>query len=1266
MRGSRGRARRTRPGPRFWVVLVEVFLLSSGLLVLANFTSGSGSVAPPSGSDAPAGFVLAALPLNVTLSPTSGYVGSVVNASGSGFPTGPLNMTFGSQPVTCLSGSLNANATGNFSCDFSVPSVPAGSYWVNTTTGGPPPSQNSTSFLVLPPTLSVSPAQAQVSALVSAAGYGFAPNSSLTLTLGTATVTACPGGGNLTSNATGDLACTFRVPALTAGSYMARASDAVNSNSTAFVVEPPTLGLNPTAGPVGSNVNATGHGFAPNYGVSMKFGLYPIGTCLSGPPRTDGSGNLNCTFTVPTVLAGPYSVTVSDPYNSANSTFTVGRTTLNLSPTSGVVGSSVTARGQGFAHQATVTLTFGSRTISSCASGSTVVNNSGGFSCTFSVPYAVYGAHSVNATDGVNTASQPFSVLAHLGLSRSHGANNTPLVFTGTGFNASGAASVSWNSTTSLCHAVTNSTGSFVCGPVSTPANAPGGVHTMIASQSAGLPSGSASFTVDSNLSAAPSQGPAGTIVAIIGSGFDTSAAYAASFNGNSICGSGSTNSTGSLVCEYTVNQSTPGGTYTIRVQEGSNSNVTLFTVEPMLLIFPSTGTGGTVITLTGSGLVSQTSYFYCLLTSQGPCPGGTPTSFLSETNGSIPANVILQVPPPDPVGTYYVDISNGSTYLSQPFSLLRASLGLSSSSGIVGSSIELQNGSGYQPFATYQYCLQSNRSYCPTGTVTNFTATANRTIPSSLPIVVPVWPGGTYWVDVSNGTTVWAYAQFVLNPSAQMEYHSAMVGTPNYVQGSGFNSSEAITFSFGPTLYVPSCAGGSLIPFANGTFICLYYVPIVPGGPYTLTFSQPNAKFVVQNFTVNPSSPMLTPSDGTAGTIVNVTGTGFDAQQPYVLTWVGTPLSCVPAPTITAYNGTFACSFTVPTTAVFGPNTVTVTEGTYIRSSQFAVGLAPSLRVVLGQGAHQGTVGTVAEAVGTGFNRSTPFTLEFGSSGSVTNCMPPSRSASMSTNSSGAFDCYFKVPPSGGGPQTVIASQTVNGTLFTATSTFIVLPSISLDPSQAKEGSTVSVRGTGFAASNASLKLTITFTVSWAGTLELCQGTTAPNGNASCQFTVPTGPTGTYEIFVNASQGPGATVVFTRVSGGQFLPRWALPAVGVVALAVLILVIVLLVRRSRRAQGPGGRSRSPEAPPLVIPEPPAGVYGEVPAEGIPGPPVEPDAHGFPGPVFLSDGAETEGADGERYATVLRRVEELRAKLASLKGSGSSSESASDEEPKTP
>ncbi len=95
--------------------------------------------------------------------------------------------------------------------------------------------------------------------------------------------------------------------------------------------------------------------------------------------------------------------------STATSTGQQGTSSISLSPSSDSVGATVTISGTGFAANRNLTATFDG---SSLALGGNCLTNSGGVlsRCTFMVPPAGSGAHTITVTDGTGTARTSFTI----------------------------------------------------------------------------------------------------------------------------------------------------------------------------------------------------------------------------------------------------------------------------------------------------------------------------------------------------------------------------------------------------------------------------------------------------------------------------------------------------------------------------------------------------------------------------------------------------------------------------------------------------------------------------------------------------------------------------------------------------------------------------------------------------------------------------------------------------------------------------------------
>jgi prefoldin subunit 5 len=159
---------------------------------------------------------------------------------------------------------------------------------------------------------------------------------------------------------------------------------------------------------------------------------------------TNGTGWFNTTITIPITPNGLHNVTIRDSNNVAYVIFVTVVPSLTLNPTSGPVGTSVIATGYGF--PAPTTTNSVNATISwpgvTNYVGSAMVDSTGTFTATFTVPSAVGGANTVTALQNstgtfASTATATFTVTALFTVTPNSFSNNGTLtiVAAGTGFN---------------------------------------------------------------------------------------------------------------------------------------------------------------------------------------------------------------------------------------------------------------------------------------------------------------------------------------------------------------------------------------------------------------------------------------------------------------------------------------------------------------------------------------------------------------------------------------------------------------------------------------------------------------------------------------------------------------------------------------------------------------------------------------------------------------------------------------------------------------
>ena len=334
----------------------------------------------------------------ITISPTSGYVGSTVTVSGSGFdPSSSVTIYFGTTAVY----TVTATATGTFSAaTFTVPESPRGIHIVKgSSASGDSPGVNFTTLQKI----TVTPASGAASDTVTVSGTGFVANSGITLYFDNVTVITA----TTTTNANGSFTSTlFTIPSASRGSHTIKAQDASSNSATTSFTIAEKITITPTSGTSDTTVTVNGTGFSALIPITIKYNAVPVTT--SPAARTNVNGSFTTSFNVPAGAAGPNSVVATDGIYSASASFeamtdaTISQTTTEASP--GYVGMELTLTGTGFRPNATVTITYTTELVELATP---TTDASGAFSVTITIPPSVGGSHPITVTDGLTT--KPFT-----------------------------------------------------------------------------------------------------------------------------------------------------------------------------------------------------------------------------------------------------------------------------------------------------------------------------------------------------------------------------------------------------------------------------------------------------------------------------------------------------------------------------------------------------------------------------------------------------------------------------------------------------------------------------------------------------------------------------------------------------------------------------------------------------------------------------------------------------------------------------------------
>lgn len=245
-------------------------------------------------------------------------------------------------------------------------------------------------------------------------------------------------------------------------------------------------------------------------------------------------------------------------------------------------------------------------------------------------------------------------------------------------------------------------------------------------------------------------------------------------------------------------------------------------------------------------------------------------------------------------------------------------------------------SGTGFLPSTTYSDCLSTSSSSTSAciGTIGSFTSDSSGNIPPGT--VVPVPSGtasGTYYVLVYTGSTVSASAPFIVTAVVGLLPAQGPVGISATMSGAGFSISTSYNYCLSTSSSSTSLcivgSGGSFTSDTSGNIPPGTTVSVpsgTPDGDYYVLVYTGSTVLALAPFTVTAPAIALSPTQGPAGKLVSVDGSGFSPGVAIAsLQFNGaTPSTYFCTSTISS-AGTFFCSFDVPPNPPDPPGTYIV-----------------------------------------------------------------------------------------------------------------------------------------------------------------------------------------------------------------------------------------------------------------------------------------------------------------------------------------------------
>ena len=460
------------------------------------------------------------------------------------------------------------------------------------------------------------------------------------------------------------------------------------------------------------------------------------------------------------------------------------------------------------------------------------------------------------------------------------------------------------------------------------------GNHTVKVSD--GVNSAEATFVVIGKVTVSPANGPTGTSVSVLGSGYNAGVGVDLYFDGTKVV-STSTDVAGAFTTTFAVPTATKGD-HTVKGNDGGGyAGVTAtFTVTEKISLSPTSGNPGVLVTISGS-------QFAALSTISINIAGGSWVSAFTLTGTDTTFSKTANVPALSPGVKLVEAIIGGVTVATTTFTVTTLPLSLSPSTGVVGTQVAI-SGSGFRALGETVDIVIDTTTWGSTTAVSGGTFNAAMTIPDTI-----ATSGKAYTVTATGATSgVKAEATFThATRSLTISPTGGTGGITVVVTGVGFKSSSIVAVGWDINPEDSALTGtGELQVIANADASGNFSAALtVPAGLSTgdksvraevLGLTSVNAK---KTFTLSAPTISVSPSSGAAGSNVVITGVGFPAYSPIPAGFgvrIG-GLDALPTAGSTDAAGGFTVTAMVPLLPA-GPTIVMATAASISATSSFTV----------------------------------------------------------------------------------------------------------------------------------------------------------------------------------------------------------------------------------------------------------------------------------------------------------------------------------------
>ncbi|MBI4753207.1 hypothetical protein HY793_02385, partial [Candidatus Desantisbacteria bacterium] len=976
----------------------------------------------------------------VTVTPTNGTLGSIITINATGFgPSEIISVKFGTSEGI---GFATASEKGTFSSTFTIDTQPAGQTII-LATGIPSGATATNSCYIHGKIIEVTPIAGSVGTMVTVSGVGYGVEETIRINFGNRDQIAI---GQTDGN--GSFTITFTVDTQMAATKTITAKGVIEESKDYFFITGRVLGVQPPSGPVETTVTLTGNGYGSET-IFVHFGT--TRTITTGMTNPDGSFEI--IFTIDDKPAGQQTI-AAEGIESGQIDYTKFEVNYGisiLSPISGTVGTPVRIVGNGYGTQTQGTQSMAEQVrISFGTTVSLVIlttSDNGRFETLFTVDTQVYGTATVEAFGLSSHLSNQVYFFVNQRISEispSEGTIGTYVTVTGDGYYKNEQVWVDFGTKKKIVAVNAGLGGEFTAiftidlqfsqYPTAT------AIKAATVSEFKPILASTAGFVIIANITTVtPSIGTVGTMITIAGNGFRSSEWIKILFGTTDIPQMHPVSAVGTFTKSFIIDTQ-PAGITTISAW-GVNSKKTVYNyfdiIPDITTVMPTTGTVGSFVTVTGTGYkVAETILItFGNKTTIAICTASSP---VTETAPAGTFSVIFTVNT-QPSGTTTI-MTTGLTSglkVQRIFDITCDIHYFSPTTGTIGTTVTV-DGTGYGPDEKVLI------NFGNTPSIMTLTTSSQGSFTTVFTINTQRY--GTKTATVIGDTSGEIYNKFffITQRIRSLTPTIGSVGAVVEIVSDGYGPTEQVSISFG-TIINPVAQ-----PTTNSDGWCraTFTVTTQPYGTKTVKAFGVSSRLKSEvYYYIQTKISVLSPEAGTVGLTVIVEGTGFGQDEPVRVDF-GTAVSI--ALTTTSSEGTFATSFVVDEQTT-GGHFVIATGLLSGQTDNRIFSIQAGISIV---SPRQGTVGTLVEIEGKGYQCSEDIQVDFGRRTDVVR---------TKTNSDGGFTTSFVIDtPQPYGITTIRATGLPSG--LTDDDVFLIHGHIlNMTPTRGSVGTIVSIEGDGY-----------------------------------------------------------------------------------------------------------------------------------------------------------------------------------------------------------